>query len=48
MKCPVCGEDCERDMVDVGVCEIPAGPWGCPNCDWVEPQNDCLADPEEP
>jgi hypothetical protein len=25
-------------MVDVGVGEIPAGPWGCPACQWVEPE----------
>jgi len=35
--CPQCGEPCERDMVDVGIGEIPSGPWGCPNCHWVEP-----------
>lgn len=37
MKCPNCGEECTRDMVDVGVCEIPSGPYGCENCGWVEP-----------
>ena len=35
--CPKCGSACERDMVDVGIGEIPAGPWGCPECHWVEP-----------
>lgn len=37
MTCPKCGAECERDMVDVGIGEIPAGPWGCPECHWVEP-----------
>lgn len=37
MKCPRCGGPCERDMVDVGVGEIPCGAWGCPDCEWVEP-----------
>ena len=37
MICPNCGEECTRDMVDVGVGEIPSGPWGCENCHWVEP-----------
>lgn len=36
LTCPKCGGECERDMVDVGVGEIPAGPWGCPVCHWVE------------
>lgn len=36
MTCPRCGEECERDMVDVGCGEMPASPWGCPNCYWVE------------
>lgn len=35
--CPNCGDYIERDMVDVGVGEIPCGPWGCPSCHWVEP-----------
>ena len=32
-KCPKCGEDCDRDSVDVGVGVIH-GPWGCPRCGW--------------
>lgn len=32
--CPVCGEDCWRDSVDIGV-GIIYGPWGCP-CGWSE------------
>jgi hypothetical protein len=36
MKCPKCGEECTRDMVDVGVGEIPSGPWGCEDCQWVD------------
>lgn len=26
----------ERDEVDVGVASVPAGPWGCPFCWYVE------------
>lgn len=40
MKCPNCGEQCERDMVDVGVGEMPSGPYGCENCGWVDRQTD--------
>lgn len=36
MKCPKCGGPCERDEVDNGVGMQPIGPWGCPNCHWVE------------
>lgn len=36
MKCPDCGEECERDEVDNGVGIQAAGPWGCPFCHWVE------------
>lgn len=36
MKCPRCGSDCEQDEVDNGVCLEPCGPWGCPECHWVE------------
>ena len=36
LACPQCGADCERDMIDVGVGEMPAGPWGCPECHWVQ------------
>jgi len=35
MKCPKCGDDCERDSVDVGV-GIIHSPYGCPNCGWSE------------
>jgi hypothetical protein len=42
MKCPRCGNECERDEVDNGVGMQPAGPWGCPACHWVE------GEPEEP
>jgi hypothetical protein len=33
MNCPNCGEECERDEVDVGV-GIIYGPWGCSSCCW--------------
>lgn len=48
MTCPQCGADCERDMVDVGIGEIPSGPWGCPECHWVDRSTkdaDALLDP---
>lgn len=35
MICPQCGGDCVRDEVDIGV-GIQGGPWGCPDCHWVE------------
>jgi hypothetical protein len=35
MKCPECGEDCDRDSVDIGV-GIQYGPWGCYACGWSE------------
>ena len=36
MKCPECGSDCDRAEVDIGVGWTPVGPWGCPECHWVE------------
>lgn len=36
MKCPKCGGDCERDEVDNGVGMEACGPWGCPECHWVQ------------
>jgi hypothetical protein len=44
MKCPKCGGECDRDMVDVGVCSIPSGPMGCPDCHWVEETPELLLD----
>ena len=38
MKCPKCGDDCERDSVDVGV-GIIHGPYGCPSCAWSRIRN---------
>ena len=39
MKCPKCGEECDRESVDVGVGVI-CGPLGC-YCGWSEdPQYD--------
>lgn len=38
MKCPDCGGECERDEVDNGIGMDACGPWGCPECHWVEPQ----------
>lgn len=34
-QCPKCGDECDRDSVDVGVGVIH-GPWGCPACGWSE------------
>lgn len=33
MKCEKCGEECDRDEVDVGV-GIIYGPYGCAGCGW--------------
>ena len=46
MKCPKCGRECERDMVDVGVGEMAASPWGCFDCLWVE--GDPVTMPDQP
>ena len=35
MVCPECGEECERESVDVGVGYL-FGPWGCMRCGWSE------------
>jgi transposase len=37
--CPRCGYELERDEVDVGPCSVPAGPWGCRRCGYVEPRD---------
>lgn len=34
-NCPKCGEECDRQSVDVGI-GIIYGPWGCSNCGWSE------------
>ena len=34
MNCPLCGDNCMRDKVDIGVGTI-YGPFGCP-CGWSE------------
>lgn len=36
MKCPNCGAEMVQDVVDVGVCSVPTGPLGCPEC-WYVP-----------
>jgi hypothetical protein len=37
----------ERDVIDVGCGEMPAGHWGCPECHYVEPTIlDVLIEPE--
>jgi hypothetical protein len=35
MKCKNCGNDCDRDEVDVGIGVI-YGPYGCYQCGWSE------------
>lgn len=35
--CPRCGGECERDEVDNGLGMEAAGPWGCPQCHWIQP-----------
>ena len=42
LMCPDCGEECDRDEVDVGVGTI-YGPWHCIGCGWEPP-----AEPIEP
>lgn len=33
--CPKCGAECDREEVDVGVCNV-YGPWLCPRCGWSQ------------
>lgn len=48
MKCENCGEEAERESVDVGVGVIH-GPWGCYACGWSEdPKYDCRGGSERP
>ncbi len=40
-KCPKCGTELEPYAeVDIGVGVMQGGPWGCPACRWVEPEED--------
>lgn len=37
--CPKCGTELEPYAeVDIGVGMLQGGPWGCPACHWVEPE----------
>lgn len=46
MKCPNCGNMCDRDEADVGV-GIIYGPWGC-GCGWSESEEyNLLTGPKE-
>lgn len=37
--CPKCGTELEPyASADIGVGVQDFGPWGCPQCHWVEPQ----------
>ena len=47
MTCPQCGSECERDEVDNGVGMEAVGPWGCPNCHWVEDRPKWLVDSDD-
>ena len=41
MKCPKCNTECEPYAeVDIGIGVMQGGPWGCPACHWVEPDED--------
>lgn len=40
MKCPMCGEEAEQDVVDIGVGNIPCGPAYCERCQWVDESDD--------
>ena len=52
--CPKCGTELEPYAeVDIGVGMLQGGPWGCPVCHWVEPEESEpalteLANPKEP
>lgn len=44
-RCPKCGTRLEPYAeVDIGVGTLQGGPWGCPACHWVEPQEPPLPD----
>jgi hypothetical protein len=45
--CPKCGEQCERDSVDVGV-GVMDGPYGCPGCGWSEAREYDLSEGKDP
>lgn len=47
MKCPKCGEECQRDEVDIGV-GIQYGPFGCPSCAWSEWKQYDLSEGQSP
>ena len=47
IKCPNCGESCDRDSVDVGVGVIH-GPFGCANCGWSEDSKYDLSQDRDP
>ena len=37
--CPQCGTELEPYAeVDIGVGMLQGGPWGCPRCHWIEPE----------
>lgn len=36
MKCPRCGDLCLQPTVDIGIGDVPIGPWSCDSCHWVE------------
>ena len=42
MRCPKCGEECGRDVVDVGV-GFYFGPFGCA-CGWSEDKDHDVSD----
>jgi hypothetical protein len=46
MKCPRCGEEMEQPTVDVGIGEIPCGPWSCDVCHWVDGLSDAEQTPD--
>lgn len=47
MTCPECGGECERDEVDNGVGMEACGRWGCPDCQWVQPEIRIEENPRE-
>lgn len=47
MNCERCGNECDRDEVDVGV-GVVYGPWGCYECGWSSDPRYDLQNIEQP
>lgn len=42
MNCPKCGLPAEQETVDIGVGNMPIGPYYCFDCQWVDTDDDSL------